>query len=380
MRIGINGQRLLVKDPAGPEKYTYNLINALARIDHDNEYRIYFEGAPDKEYFSRLVYSNSSFKAVPLKGDISWTQIGLAKELMKNPVDLLFTPMHTMPIFRKSSLQVVGMIHGLEYKYSKRTKNVLKRLLLGKPEMYLAKHSTALIVPTQATKNEILRRGWVQDSENKITVIHEGVGDCFYKRDVQEISAIRKKYNLQDYHYLLFVSTIQPRKNIPSMVAAYAEAIHLDPSLSDTKLLIVGKTGWDTEESFNAPRKHGVEKNVLFLGFLPDEDLPALFSGATAFISLSLEEGFGLPLLEAMACETPALVSSIPAFKEVGGEFPIYVNPTDVRGFAKTIIKTFTSKYETERIYGAKLRAREFTWDRTAQKTLEVFQKVVENG
>ncbi len=378
MRIGINGQRLLVKDPAGPERYTHNLINALARIDHDNEYRIYFQGVPEKEYFSRLVYSNNSFRAVALESPISWTQVGLAKELLKNPVDLLFTPVHTMPIFRKSNLKVVGMIHGLEYKYSK-TKNIFKKILLGKPEMYLAKNSTALIVPTQATKNEILRREWVKESENKITVIHEGVSDCFYKRDLQEISAIRKKYNLQNFRYLLFVSTIQPRKNIPSMVAAYAEAVRLDPTLSDTRLLVVGKTGWDTEESFNAPRKYGVEKNVLFLGFLPDEDLPALFSGAVAFISLSLEEGFGLPLLEAMACETPALVSSIPAFKEVGGEFPVYVNPTDVRGFAKAIIKAFSGKYEMERVYGAKLRAREFTWDRTAQKTLEVFQKVVEN-
>ncbi|GIW69605.1 MAG: hypothetical protein KatS3mg101_0352 [Patescibacteria group bacterium] len=144
--------------------------------------------------------------------------------------------------------------------------------------------------------------------------------------------------------------------------------------------MIVGKTGWDTEESFSAPRKFNVEKNVLFLGFLPDEDLPPLFSGAVAFISLSLEEGFGLPLLEAMACETPALVSSIPAFKEVGGEFPIYVNPVDVKGFAKAILKAFSGKYEPERVYGAKLRSQEFTWDRTAQKTLGVFQKVIENG
>ncbi|GIW69608.1 MAG: hypothetical protein KatS3mg101_0355 [Patescibacteria group bacterium] len=85
MRIGINGQRLLVKDPAGPERYTYNLINALAKIDHDNEYRIYFQEIPDKEYFSRLTYSNSSFKAVFVKSKISWTQVGLAIELKKNP-------------------------------------------------------------------------------------------------------------------------------------------------------------------------------------------------------------------------------------------------------------------------------------------------------
>ena len=164
------------------------------------------------------------------------------------------------------------------------------------------------------------------------------------------------------------------------MIQGYAEALKKNPDLSDTHLLIVGKKGWGAEESYNAPKKFGVEKNVLFPGFLPDEDLASLFSGAEAFISISLEEGFGLPLLEAMACETPALVSDIPAFKEVGGEFPLYVKPNDYEEIGNSIALIFHGGYKPERIYGAKLRAQEFTWDRTAQKTLEIIQQVAENA
>ena len=243
----------------------------------------------------------------------------------------------------------------------------------------MEKKSNAIRVPTIDKKNEIKKRGWVKKDDSKISIVSEGVGDNFYKRDPEEINAVRKKYDLGDNKYLLFVSTIQPRKNIPLMVRGYSEALKKNPDLSDTKLLIVGKTGWSSEESYGAPKKFGVEKNVLFPGFLPDEDLAALFSGAEAFISISLEEGFGLPLLEAMACETPALVSDIPAFKEVGGEFPLYVNPQDYEEIGNSIALIFHGGYKRERIYGAKLRSQEFTWDRTAKKTLEIIQKVAEN-
>ena len=380
MKIGINGQRLLVQDPAGPERYTYNLINALAKIDRDNEYRVYFNGEPGKDYFPKLTYSNNSFKPVVVKSRVSWTQSGLAKELKRNPVDVFFTPVHTMPIYRNKKLKVVGMIHGLEYKFVSKSVSFLKRLTLGKPEEYLAKKSHALIVPTLATKNEIIKREWIEKDDPKISIVHEGAGENFYKREAEEISAVRKKYGLGEKRYILFVSTIQPRKNIPVMVQGYAEALKKNPDLADTHLLIVGKKGWDAEESYNAPKKFGVEANVLFPGFLSDDDLASLFSGAEAFISVSLEEGFGLPLLEAMACETPALVSDIPAFKEVGGEFPLYVKPNDYEEIGNSIALIFHGGYKPERIYGAKLRAQEFTWDRTAQKTLEIIQKVAENS
>jgi len=191
MKIGINGQRLLVQDPAGPERYTYNLINALAKIDRDNEYRVYFNGEPGKDYFSKLTYSNNSFKPVVVKSRVSWTQSGLAKELKRNPVDVFFTPVHTMPIYRNKKLKVVGMIHGLEYKFVSKSVSFLKRLTLGKPEEYLAKKSHALIVPTLATKNEIIKRGWIEKDDPKISIVHEGAGENFYKREAEEISAVR---------------------------------------------------------------------------------------------------------------------------------------------------------------------------------------------
>ncbi len=380
MKIGINGQRLLSKDPAGPEKYTYNLINALAKIDRSNQYVIFFTSEPDAEYFKKLTYSNAQFtyKTIPKK--YSWTQYSLAKELLRNPIDIFFTPVHTMPIIHSKTMKVVGMIHGLEYKFSHGFKNPIKRMLINKPEKYLCKHSDELIVPTLATKLEIVKRKWIKDPDKKIAIIPEGVNDAFYKRDSQEISEVRIKYNLGENPYLLFVSTIQPRKNIPATIEAFSKMLKSRPDLLSTKLVIVGKSGWDTEASFEAPKKYGVEHNVLFLGRAPDADLPPLFSGAAGFVNLSLEEGFGLPLLEAMACQTPALVSNIPAFKEVGGPYPLYANPVDTDEISKNMSKLLDGSYETESIKGALERAENFTWDKTAERTLSVFQKAVENS
>lgn len=379
MKIGINGQMLLIDQPAGPEKYTYNLINSLAKIDHENQYVLFFNKNPGKDYFDKLTYYNSSFTSVLVESKISWTQVGLARELHKRPIDLFFTAVHTMPIFKPQKLKIVGMIHGLEYRFSKKTLNPIKNWLLGKPEWYLTKYSDALIVPTSSVKDEIVKKGWLDRDNPKISVINEGVSDIFYKRDETEVSNIRKKYNLGNSRYLLYVSTIQPRKNIPGMVAAYADAINKNPDLKDTKMLIVGKAGWDYEESLNSPKKYNVEKNVLFLGRLPDEELPPLFSGALGYINVSLEEGFGLPLLEAMACETPTLVSNLACFKEIGEELPLYVRPTDIDEISNSIALLFHGGYKKEKISPAKARAQKFTWINSAQKTLDVFKQVAKN-
>ena len=369
MKIGLNGERLLTKNPAGAEKYSHHIFSAMTKVDIKNTYVVYFSKEPTKRYWDSLSRNNPNFSYKVIKKTLSWTQFDLALELIRNPVDVFFSAVHTMPVLRSKKTKFAGMIHGLEYTYSHGFKNPIKRFFLEGPVKYVAKHSDHVIVPSQATKDEINKKGW----KNNITIVHEGFNEIFNKRPEEEIKKVRDKYDIGNSPYLLFVSTIQPRKNIPYMIRGFSQVLQKYP---DLKLLIAGKKGWDFDESLNAPKKYGVKDSVMFIGRVPDEDLPPLFSGAVGHINVSFEEGFGLPLLEALACETPSVVSSIPPYHEVGGSLPVYVDPRNIEDIRDGIETLLEKDHDGEKL---RERAEMFSWDESARKTISVFESVFKN-
>jgi len=376
MKIGLNGQKILDKNPAGPEIFTINLFENLAKIDLKNEYFIYTTRKPEKDLENKIKQGNEKIHFKEIEYRKLWTQYGLAKELIKNPVDIFFTAIHSIPTIRSSKTKFVVMIHGLEYQYTSGYKNPLNRFFIERPIRYAIKHSDKIITPSLATKEEILKRNWNVD-EKKIEVVYEGVSEEFYPKSEEEIDKIRKKYEIGKNPYLLFVSTIQPRKNIPNMIRAFSQFISENKDMKNTLLLIVGKKGWDYEESLEAPQKYGVEKNVKFLGRIPEEDLPILYSGAKGYINVSFEEGFGLPLLESMACGIPSVVSNIPAHKEVGDYLPIYVDPNNIENIKDGIFEIMTRSFDKKEFIE---RSKNFSWKNTAEKTLEVLEKTLKEN
>ena len=376
MKIGLNGQKILDKNPAGPEIFTINLFENLAKIDLENEYFIYTTRKPEKDLENKIKQGNEKFHFKEIEYRKLWTQYGLAKELIKNPVDVFFTAIHSIPMIRSSKTKFVVMIHGLEYQYTSGYKNPLNKFFIERPIKYAIKHSDKIITPSLATKKEILKRNWNVD-EKKIEVVYEGVSEEFYPKSEEEIDKIRKKYEIGKNPYLLFVSTIQPRKNIPNMIRAFSQFISENKDMKNTLLLIIGKKGWDYEESLEAPQKYGVEKNVKFLGRIPEEDLPILYSGAKGYINVSFEEGFGLPLLESMACGIPSVVSNIPAHKEVGDYLPIYVDPNNIENIKDGIFEIMTRSFDKKEFIE---RSKNFSWKNTAEKTLEVLEKTLKEN
>ena len=376
MKIGLNGQKILDKNPAGPEIFTINLFENLAKIDLKNEYFIYTTKKPEKDLENKIKQGNEKFHFKEIEYRKLWTQYGLAKELIKNPVDVFFTAIHSIPMIRSSKTKFVVMIHGLEYQYTLGYKNPLNRFFIERPIRYAIKHSDKIITPSLATKEEILKRNWNVD-EKKIEVVYEGVSEEFYPKSEEEIDKIRKKYEIGKNPYLLFVSTIQPRKNIPNMIRAFSQFISENKNMKNTLLLIAGKKGWNYEESLEAPQKYGVEKNVKFLGRIPEEDLPILYSGAKGYINVSFEEGFGLPLLESMACGIPSVVSNIPAHKEVGDYLPVYVDPNNIENIKDGIFEIMTRYFDKKDFIE---RSKNFSWKNTAEKTLEVLEKTLKEN
>jgi len=376
MKIGLNGQKILDKNPAGPEIFTINLFENLAKIDLKNEYFIYTTKKPEKDLENKIKQGNEKFHFKEIEYRKLWTQYGLAKELIKNPVDVFFTAIHSIPMIRSSKTKFVVMIHGLEYQYTLGYKNPLNRFFIERPIKYAIKHSDKIITPSLATKEEILKRNWNVD-EKKIEVVYEGVSEEFYPKSEEEINKIRKKYEIGKNPYLLFVSTIQPRKNIPNMIRAFSQFINENKNMKNTLLLIAGKKGWNYEKSLEAPQKYGIEKNVKFLGRVPEEDLPILYSGAKGYINISFEEGFGLPLLESMACGVPSVVSNIPAHKEVGDYLPVYVDPNNIENIKDGIFEIMTRYFDKKDFIE---RSKNFSWKNTAEKTLEVLEKTLKEN
>jgi len=364
MIIGLNGQKLLASEPTGVENYTFEVFKALSKIDKENKYIIYFEKEPPESYFEEITNLNPNFTFKVIKKILSWTQVGLALELLKNPIDIFFTTIHTipgLPALLSRKIKFVSVIHGLEFKANKDSRvNFIKKTIHPWILWFTIKFSKTVIVPSQATKDAILKT-WKDINKDRMVVIPEGVDEKFLKVKPG------KKSN-----YLFAVSTIQPRKNYPKMIEGFALALESKKIPSNTKLLIAGKLGWEYEESLAAPKKFGIEDNVEFLGHAPENKLLELLSRSYAFISTSLEEGFGLPLLESMASKTLTVVSDIPSYREVGADFPIYVNPKNPEDIKRGIIEVFSLREseKREKLTGAKDRAAGFTWNLTAQRIL----------
>lgn len=370
MKIGLDGQNLLVEQKAGPEMYTYRLYKEIAKLQTQHEFIVYLTEEPNKETKDELFKNNLRFKYKVLKKIFSWTQISLAFELLKNPIDVFFTPVHTIPGLALT--KKVAMIHGLEYKVNNQySKNPLFRIIHPFVLWWTMAFSKKIITPSNATKNAIKKLNWPIVDKKEIIVISEGVDEKFYKRTQHEIKEVKRRFKINDEPYLFYLSTIQPRKNIPRMVEAFADFISENKKYENLQLVLAGKKGWEYHESINAPKKFNVEKNVKFIGHITTDEAATLLSGAHAYISCSLEEGFGLPLVEALACETKAVVSDISAYKEVGSNYPIYVDPQDVSSIKKGINKSFEINFDK---LGAKKWVSQFTWEKTAKNVINVLK------
>ena len=386
MKIAINGQKLTVDKLAGPELYTLNLIKALSLVDAENSYCIYLDKSPNEEAQKVLENLGPNFSVKILPAVASWTQVSLLKELYMEKFDVFFTAVHTFPFLYFGRTKIVSMIHGLEYVYADLYHRPLRKVLAGLPEKLVCRFSDKIVAPSEFTKEAILSKvadGWKLKNPD-IAVIPEGVSDKFKKSSTEEISKTishhekMQNINLSNRPYLIFISTIQPRKNLKSIIEAIA--LLKDNYGIIINLLVCGKLGWDYDEDLAAPGGYEVPDQVFFLGRVPEEDLISLLSGSVAYISASFEEGFGLPLLEAMACEVPAIVSDIPAYRSIAKDAAIYFDPHNVQDIAAKI-HDFLKLDESsagkssvrEAVLQAKIIADSYTWEQTASKMLRIF-------
>lgn len=232
------------------------------------------------------------------------------------------------------------------------------------------RRATAIITVSAATRRDLMRLYGVPEA--KITVVHEAAAPHFAPATPDQVTAARARYGLPE-RYILRVGTIEPRKNLERLLEAL---VALRRSAPDARLVIVGGTGWLTEGFFRRLEALGLGDAVQLTGRVPDADLPAVYSGAAMLVEPSLYEGFGLPLLEAMACGTPVVCSHAASLPEVGGEAARYFDPRDSEAMATVMGEVWRCADLRAALREVGLeRAAQFSWQRAARETLAVYEK-----
>jgi glycosyltransferase involved in cell wall biosynthesis len=366
MIIGYDASKLDYAHKTGTEHYATILLQHLLKIDTRNQYRLYTRQPLDLSTFAAANIEQQVIASRRL-----WTQWGLATHVMRQPPDVLFIPAHTMPILHRPSLKCVVTIHDLGYEYLPQYHQFPHKLYLNRTTEFAAKFATHLIAVSNFTKQDLIQKLHVP--EDKVTVVYEGVDLIKNRRPTsQKIKEVQQKYGLSE-DYILFVGTIQPRKNLVALIEAFARIL---PQHKGVQLVLAGGNGWLSEPIFQAPQRLGIEDKVIFTGYVDESDKPALYAGAKLTALVSLFEGFGLPMLESMACGTPVISASTSSLPEVVGDAGILVDPTSVEDIAQGLYQGLSdTKLVQKLIDQGYEQVKKFSWDSAAKGTLDVFNK-----
>jgi glycosyltransferase involved in cell wall biosynthesis len=368
LRIGFDASRLGVTQRTGTEHYSWELLSALAQIDHRNRYVLYANGLP-----RTLPPLPTNYELRSLPFGRMWTHARLSGEMLKAPPDILFVPAHVLPLW--SPRRAVVTIHDLGYVHHPEAHPRTRRLYLRLSTRWNAWRATTVLADSEATKRDIIAHCGV--GADKIRVVYLGVSARFRPiTDTARLVATQARYGIHS-PYVLFVGTIQPRKNLERLIEAWGMYLNQAGShMERPTLVIAGKRGWLSEAIERRAHEQGIADRVQFIGYVDEDDLPTLISGARVYLFPSLYEGFGLPILEAQACGTPVLASNVSSLPEVGGDAALYVDPFEVTSIRDGIAQLLEDSALRDRLRGAGLRrVTDWTWERTARRTLETLEE-----
>lgn len=354
----------------GNESYATNLIEALAEIDDVNHYTLYVTRREAVERFSNR-WANFSVRSTLPHTPLIRIPLTLSAELRRNPVDVLHVQFTSPPF---SPCPVVVSIHDLSFEHLPQTFKWRSRKQLRITVRRSAREASQVIALSEYARSDIIASYHV-NPEN-ISVIPLAAPAHFRPvKDEQELQRVRQTYGIEN-EYILSVGAIQPRKNLSRLIAAYSQLRRAKPEVKLPKLVLVGRCAWLYDETLHDIKKMDLSDSVILTGYVPEADLPALYSGAICFVYPSYFEGFGLPPLEAMKCGAPVIVGDRTSLPEVVGDAGVLVDPFDVDALAVAIEKVINDSDLRARlsVKGVQ-RAKLFDWRATARQTLAVYQK-----
>ncbi len=362
MKIGLDGNEANVKNRVGSGVYAYELLKEFANTKK-HEFTVYLKEKPLNDL--PKVAQNFKYKVFGPKK--LWTRVALPAKLAFGPkLDIFFSMGHYGPLFSK--VPYVVTIFDLSYLHFPQLfkKDDLYQLTnWSKRSIVKSKHIFAI---SNSTKDDIIKNYTV--SPSKITVTYMGYNPMFKLQPKSKVEKIESKYKIKG-DYIIFVGTLQPRKNIERLIEAFSKL-----EIGNLKLVIAGKKGWLYDSIFQKVKDLNLVSNVIFTDYVNQEDLPAIISGAKLYVLASLYEGFGIPVIEAQACGVPVVVSNTSSLPEVVGESGILVDPLSVKSIAAGIQKIISSpKLASDLSQKGLENAKRFSWQKCAQQTLKVLEK-----
>lgn len=373
MYIGIDGNEANVNNKVGVNYYAYEILWALYKLNNKNKIKnrflIYLKAPP----LVGMPPENGYWKYKLLKGKGVWILTKLMPYLIFNKKpDVLFSPSHYLPPL--SLIPMICTIHDLGYlKFSEQFK---------KRDFWQLKIWTAIsiivskyvISVSNSTKDDIVRH--YPFASKKIEVVHHGYDYLSYRLNISDmfVRHVRRKYGI-DKKYILFLGTLKPSKNIENLLQAFSE---IKKHSSDYRLVIAGKKGWLFDSIFQNVKKLNLEKDVIFTGYIEEKDKPAIIAGSSMFILPSYWEGFGMDILNAMACGVLVIASKVASIPEVLGEAGIYIDPYDTKSISEGIMRVINMDgREYNRIVKKGLiQAQKFSWLKSAEMTLMVLKNI----
>ncbi|OGM27540.1 hypothetical protein A3A76_03605 [Candidatus Woesebacteria bacterium RIFCSPLOWO2_01_FULL_39_23] len=375
--IGIDGNEANISMRVGVHQYAYEILWGIYKLRNEwkdaYEFEVFLKNIP----LDDLPEEIPGWKYRILKGEGLWIVKKLMPELIKSrKPDVFFSPNHYLPPF--SLVPMVCVIHDLGYlKFSEQFKkrDFWQLKLWSAISINVSKY---IIAVSNSTKKDIVRH--YPFAINKTVVVHHGYDKSRFNLDIpnNDVRHILKRYKI-DRSYIIFLSTLKPSKNLMGIIRAYKI---LKEQFSDHNLpllVIAGKKGWLYDSIFQEVAQLNLEADIIFTDFIKESDKALLISGSELLISPSFWEGFGMHVLEAMACGIPVVISKMGSLPEVAGNAGIYVDPYDPEGIAGGIRKVLSLHDREYNILKKKLllQSNKFSWEEAARKTLSVLTKAI---
>lgn len=369
MRIGLDGD-ILGRRRTGDESYLVGLMRGLATVDRENDYVVYVR---DVERVRPMFADGHAFDFQAVTPRSIWLRFayGLPAALRREPVDLLHVQYFVPP---RTRAPVVVTAHDISFAVHPEYFTRRDRLLLGRLVPWSLRRADQIITDAEFTRDEMTRVYGLDPG--RIAVIPLAADPRYRPLDRERCRAtVADRHGTHD-GFLLYVGTLQPRKNVAALVEAYAEFRRR--TRMPHKLVITGRPKYQFAPVFEAIARSGFERDIVFTGWVDDADIPMYYNAADAFVFTTLYEGFGLPVVEAMACGTPVICSNNSCMPETAGSAAVLVNPRDVNSIAEAMVRVMTDSTERDRLREAGLRrSAELSWERTARQTLTVYRDVM---
>src|SRR3990167_7427 len=370
MIIGLDGNEANAEKRVGSGKYAFELLKQFSKVQ-EHDFLIYFKKKPLPD----LPKESRNFKYAVFGPKKMWTQFALPIKLtFSSKLDVFFSLGHYGPRFSK--IPFVITVHDLSYLHFPDLFKKEDLYQLTNWTKYSIEKSSHVIAVSETTKDDIIKNYGVNPS--KISAVYEGFDENRFKLQLKEkIAKIKKRYKIRG-DYLIFIGTLQPRKNIERLIEAFHKLVRNSKfEIRNYKLIIVGRRGWLYDSILEKVKKINIEDKVTFTGYVSDSDLPALVSGADVYVLPSLWEGFGIPVIEAQACGTPAVVSNTSSLPEVVGNSAFLVDPENVNSIANGIKKVLTNEeLRRDLIKRGYANVKRFSWQKCAEATLDTLERV----